>query len=202
MAYMSQEKKKALAPAIKACLAKHGVNGSLSVDHHSSLILTIKSGSIDFFKDLVVQRNRADWEIAETIKTKEKGGSLSVNHYHYKDHFEGKSLAFLSEVIPLMMIGNHDRSDIQSDYFDVGWYIDIHVGRWNKPYELITDAPYMSEDEIADVRDIIEEVATKQLDSGALNAIRKIVAEINFAPLRHADAAGALLKIKKLLDES
>jgi hypothetical protein len=34
--------------------------------------------------------------------------------------------------------GNHDNSDIQSDYFDVGWYISINVGRWDKPYELVT----------------------------------------------------------------
>jgi hypothetical protein len=36
-----------------------------------------------------------------------------------------------------MMVGNHDRSDIQSDYFDVGWYVDINIGRWNKPYALV-----------------------------------------------------------------
>jgi hypothetical protein len=22
-----------------------------------------------------------------------------------------------------------------TDYFDVGWYIDINVGKWNKPYQ-------------------------------------------------------------------
>jgi hypothetical protein len=32
--------------------------------------------------------------------------------------------------------GNHDRSDIQTDYFDVGWYVDVNIGRWNKPYIL------------------------------------------------------------------
>jgi hypothetical protein len=35
-----------------------------------------------------------------------------------------------------MNVGNHDRSDIQSDYFDVGWYVDVNVGAWNQPYEL------------------------------------------------------------------
>ena len=41
---------------------------------------------------------------------------------------------FLSEVIPAMNNGNHDNSDIQTDYFDVGWYIDVNIGKWNKPY--------------------------------------------------------------------
>jgi hypothetical protein len=34
------------------------------------------------------------------------------------------------------MTGNHDRSDIQSDYFDVGWYVDVNIGSWNRPYEV------------------------------------------------------------------
>ena len=33
--------------------------------------------------------------------------------------------------------GNHDRSDPQSDYFDVGWYVDVNIGKWNKPYTLV-----------------------------------------------------------------
>jgi hypothetical protein len=36
-----------------------------------------------------------------------------------------------------MNAGNWDKSDIQTDYFDVGWYIDVNVGRWDKPYALV-----------------------------------------------------------------
>lgn len=63
--------------------------------------------------------------------------SIPVNVYWYKEHFSGKALEFLSEVIPLMNIGNHDNSDIQSDYFDVGWYVNVNVGKWDKPYEVV-----------------------------------------------------------------
>ena len=35
-----------------------------------------------------------------------------------------------------MMIGNHNESDSQTDYFNVGWYIDIGIGRWDKPYQV------------------------------------------------------------------
>ena len=60
----------------------------------------------------------------------------TINNYWYQDHFTGKSLEFLNKLVPLMMVGNHDNSDIMTDYFDVGWYIDINIGRWNKPYQL------------------------------------------------------------------
>ena len=112
---MNQEKKAKLAPAIKAICKKHGVKASLAVHNHSTLVLNIKSGKIDF-----------------------GGDRIQVNHYWYKDHYADNpaALAFLSEVIPAMNVGNHDRSDIQTDYFDVGWYIDVNVGRWNNPYVL------------------------------------------------------------------
>ena len=48
MAYISQEDKKALAPAIKAVLKKYGVKGSIAINHHSSLVVNIKSGVLDF----------------------------------------------------------------------------------------------------------------------------------------------------------
>ena len=67
-----------------------------------------------------------------------KNRSLDVNPYWYHEHFDGKAKKFLSEVIPAMNKGNHDNSDIQTDYFDVGWYVDVNVGKWDKPYVLET----------------------------------------------------------------
>jgi len=30
--------------------------------------------------------------------------------------------------------GNHNNSDIQTDYFDVGWYITVNLGKYDTPY--------------------------------------------------------------------
>jgi hypothetical protein len=125
MAYMSQEKKSKIAPAVKAILKKYKVKGSLSVRNHMSLVLTIKEGSVDFYSDYGTT--------PESRKDAEKFG-IQVNPYWYQDHFVGQSKKFLEEVIPAMNSGNHNNSDVQSDYFDVGWYIDVNIGKWNKPY--------------------------------------------------------------------
>jgi hypothetical protein len=125
MAYMSQEKKAKIAPAIKAILKKYKVKGSLSVRNHMSLVLNIKEGSVDFYSDYGTT--------PESRKDAEKFG-IQVNPYWYQDHFVGKSKKFLAEIIPAMNAGNHNNSDAQTDYFDVGWYIDVNIGRWNKPY--------------------------------------------------------------------
>lgn len=131
MAYVSQELKAKLAPKIKAICKKYGVKASLSVRNHSVLCLNIKSGKIDFISDynLTVGEKYND-----NIGYQKPTTYIQVNTYWYKDHFSGEAYHFLSEVIPAMNAGNHDNSDIQVDYFDVGWYIDVNVGKWNKPY--------------------------------------------------------------------
>lgn len=110
MAFMNQEKKAALAPAIKAVLKKHGMKGSIAVKHHSTLVVNVQEGPLEFNE------------------------KTSVNPYCIVNNYEGQQLEFLQELKATMMNGNHDKSDIQSDYFDVGWYITINIGQWNKPY--------------------------------------------------------------------
>ena len=120
---MNQEKKAKIAPQVKAILKKYNVKASLAVRNHMTLVLNVKQGPIDFINDFGNPEDAAKF-------------GIQVNPYHYKSHFEGKSVKFLEEVITAMNVGNHDRSDIQSDYFDVGWYVDVNIGKWNKPYAL------------------------------------------------------------------
>ena len=111
MAYFNQERKKEMAPAIKALLKKYGMKGSLAVRHHSTVVLNLKEGPIDF-----------------------GGDSIQVNVYWIDKNYTGVAREFLEEAYAILMQGNHDRSDIMTDYFDVGWYVKINVGRWDRPY--------------------------------------------------------------------
>jgi hypothetical protein len=139
MAYMSQERKAQLAPAIKAVCKKYGVKATIAVSHHMTLVLNIKSGPLNFVEDFIqCDNNRVSGEkLSEgQIEYIRREQYFDVNPYWYQNHFSGNSLAFLEEVFAAMNQGNHNRSDIQSDYFDVGWYVDVNVGSWNKPYIL------------------------------------------------------------------
>ncbi|CAB4130261.1 hypothetical protein UFOVP116_350 [uncultured Caudovirales phage] len=124
MAYFTQDMKKAIAPKVKALCAKYGVKGSMSVKHHSQVCLTIKSGKIDFFKD-----------VSNDSYSKARG-YVQVNHYHIDKHFSGKAAEFLNEAKRILNSGNYDNSDIQSDYFDVGFYVSMNIGKWDQPYVL------------------------------------------------------------------
>ena len=115
MAYVSQEKKAQLAPAIKAVLNKYGMKGSISVRHHSSLVVTVKQGPIDFGKDDYIQ----------------------VNTYWINDHYEGTARDFLNELKAAMEGPDFfNEDDAMTDYFHRSHYTDINIGAWNKPYAL------------------------------------------------------------------
>lgn len=135
MAYVSQSLKASLAPAIKAICKKYGVKGTLAVRNHSTLCLNIKSGSIDFIGNSNEVCGNDHYQVSRGF-TPNKSGYDNVNPYHYKNHYSGKALKFLNEVMPLLNKGNHDNSDIMTDYFDVGWYVDVNIGKWDKPYVL------------------------------------------------------------------
>ena len=129
MAYMSQEKKAKIAPVVKAICKKYNIKASLAVRNHSTLVLNVKQGDIDFVGNFnQVTGGSLHGNPVESIQ---------VNPYWFHDHFDGKAKAFLTEVLAAMNVGNHDRSDIQTDYFDVGWYVDVNIGRWNQPYALV-----------------------------------------------------------------
>ena len=140
MAYMNQEKKAKIAANLKPILKKYGVKGTLSVRNHSTLVLNIKSGPIDFVENFIntgSDKSYVNNMTQDQIDYLRKHQSIDVNPYWYKEHFSGRAKQFLMEVIPAMNDGNHDNSDIQTDYFDVGWYIDVNIGKWNKPYQVV-----------------------------------------------------------------
>jgi hypothetical protein len=134
MAYMSMERKQKLAPGIKAVLKKYGMKGTISKDRFS-IKVNITSGPIDFIKPYN-ESGKAEWAYKYPSWKWVDQTYIDVNTYwidqNYENNPQGK--AFLLELYKAMSVGNHDNSDIQTDYFDVGWYTHINIGKWNKPY--------------------------------------------------------------------
>lgn len=124
MAYMSQKRKKELMPGIKKVLAKYGVKATFRV-RHGTLVATIREGGIDFINDFKVTTDQ--WGNKSEFH-------YQTNEYHLDKSWTGPALSFLQELKAAMKDGNWDNSDIMTDYFDVGWYIDMNIGDYNKPY--------------------------------------------------------------------
>jgi hypothetical protein len=138
MAYMNQERKAKIAGNLKPILAKYGIKGSLSVYNHSTIVLTLKSGKIDFIENFISTdhaSNRGRKMEQSQIDYIRKNQSLDINPYWFQEHFSGKAKEFLTEAMKALKSADwYDESDAMVDYFNTAYYVDINVGKWNKPY--------------------------------------------------------------------
>lgn len=111
MAYMRKEHAKEIRDKIKAAFpSKDGWKFSIVNQDHSTISVAIMQSPVKF-----EQRQ-------------------NINKYWYKDHLKDnpEQLAVIDKIISIYDEGNHDNSDIMTDYFDVGWYTDVQIGRWDK----------------------------------------------------------------------
>jgi len=115
MAWFDQKMKQEMAPKIKKLCQKYGIKGRLSVHNHSTVIFNVTEGIHDFCKD--------------------RPSYFSPNQY-WLDQYEDNPIlhSFLKEAFEILFEGNWDKSDIQTDYFNVGWYVNLNIGSYNKPY--------------------------------------------------------------------
>ena len=123
MAYIGAQDVKAIRDELKATFPnfKFGVrkgSGSLSVE------VTIKQGPVDF---------------AEVFKG-ERTAYAQINEFHL--YLYGKHEAFFDQVLEIIKCAParaggrawFDKSDSQTDYFSIAYYIHLNVGEWNAPY--------------------------------------------------------------------
>lgn len=118
MAYISSQK----VAEIRANLKKEFPEIKFSVvrRHYSAVDVAILKTPYDFRPD--------------SLKNREH---LSINSYWFQEHGY-KHTDILNRIIKIINEGNHDNSDIMTDYFDVGWYSEFSLGKWNKPCEFIS----------------------------------------------------------------
>jgi len=132
MAYIDQDRKAVIQAALKPILKKYGVRGTLSIRNHMTIVLTVKSGKIDFIDNF----NRvAGQKYGDRFSP--AAGSIQVNTYWFKDHFDGLASDFIQDALTVLKSGGwYDNSDAMTDYFDTAYYIDINIGRWDRNYVL------------------------------------------------------------------
>ena len=140
MAYVDQSLKAKLAPEIKAICKKYGIKASIAVRHHSTLVLNIRQGSINFVENYIetdAAKPYGNKMSADQVDYIRKNQCLDVNTYWVTDHYSGKAKEFLVEMIAAMEGPDFfNEDDAQTDYFHRSHYIDINIGTWNKPYAL------------------------------------------------------------------
>jgi hypothetical protein len=118
MAYVSQADKAELTPAIKAVLKKYDMKATIAVRNHSTLVVKVRSGRIDFQDYAQPYSNYID-----------------VNVYHIDAHYSGVARDFLNELLDAMKGAKYfNNDDAMTDYFHRSHYTDIEIGTFKKPY--------------------------------------------------------------------
>lgn len=126
MAYIDQTKKKAIAAQLKGVIPATW-RYSLAIQHHSTLVLTIRQADIDIIPLIKMEYPRDYYKF--TVFVNSNTNFPTVTDVELKNK--------LQEIANVMNAGNYDRSDSQSDYFCVGWYVKIKIGDWGKPLKII-----------------------------------------------------------------
>jgi hypothetical protein len=115
-------------------LAKYKVKGSLSVRNHSTIVLTLKSGAIDFIGNSNRVCGNDFYQVQRGFKPTTSGYD-QVNPYWFQDHYDGDAKAFLTEAMNALKSADwYDESNAMIDYFNIAYYVDINIGKWDSPY--------------------------------------------------------------------
>jgi hypothetical protein len=134
MAYMDQEKKAKIAAELRKVIPRDW-KYTLSVHHHSSLTLHIMAAPVDLFTE---HAHHDKWS----------NGYIQLNEYYLETQYSGKLLETMQAIRKALNCLNYDRSDVQTDYFDVGYWAYIRIGRWNKPFQVLGRKPEPTYDEL------------------------------------------------------
>lgn len=133
MAYMSQEKKQEINASLKKVMPKSW-NWSLSVSHHSTIVLTIQSAPVDLCTEWQENVNRR--RMQENDQCLNRPSYVQVNPYYPENQFD-ESLPVIEAALACLYEGHWDHSDSQTDYFHCAWYVNVNLGRWNKPFQYL-----------------------------------------------------------------
>lgn len=131
MAYMSQDRKKRIAAELKKVVPSDW-KYTLSVQHHSQLTMTIRKGP----EALMIEPE--SWRYGEfTEQHMVEGGYRDLNVYHLKSYVVPELYDTMKAILDTLNLENYDNSDVMSDYFDVGYYVELNIGSYDKPFEAI-----------------------------------------------------------------
>ena len=137
MAYISTQEVAAIRKELKAQLPQYKF--SVTKHHHSSVTVAFMKGPA--FAEFQT-RDRYTGEFKDDVM----GDHEQLNHYHAESFYGEENGALIKKVekiiktAPVKAGGRewYDNSDAMTDYFDTAFYMNIHVGKWDKPYVVET----------------------------------------------------------------
>ena len=139
MAYVTTEIITKARASMKVLNKEYGMKSTLSGKGSSTLRLCISEGGIDFVDNY--------WEVKQfkdegylSQESMRLSANIQTNTFHLDKSFSKEALVYLEKAKAILKDEHWDESDIMTDYFNCSFYIDIEIGKWNKPYNLVAQS--------------------------------------------------------------
>ena len=114
MAYISSEDVKVIRENIKKSFpSKDGWKISVTKHHCTTIVVAIM----------------------QSPKKYNFEGYVQVNHYYIEkdSNFTDEQKSVLKKLVEIISKKHWDKSDIMTDYFHCAFFIQLYIGKWNKP---------------------------------------------------------------------
>lgn len=130
----------------EAFSARDGWKLSVTKEHNSGICVAIMEAPLDF---------------SVCCSNQEKKYS-QLNPRYFGEHYaEYPALVEVVEKInSIINLGNYDKSEPMTDYFEVGWYTDVHVGKWDKFFVYV---PKQVSAPVQAVTEPVQEIAENEI---------------------------------------
>lgn len=139
MAWMNQERKALIAAELKKVVPA-GWKYTLAVRNGSTIVMTVTQAPVDIIGEMLRVSSEKDFSASSKKDPTQRPTNMDVNPYYLDRQFDGELLGTMSKIMDALNLrnvsgkGNWDNSDLMTDYFDVGWYVDLNIGSWNRPF--------------------------------------------------------------------
>lgn len=124
MAYISTEQVAEIRKQLKKEFP--AVKFSITRSHGTKVNVSVLEADFDIFADLLDPEHVFN-------------NHVQVNHYYLDNHWEGRGLELLERIAEVAADGSYNRNanDPTADYGDMTFFVDISIGRWNKPFQVV-----------------------------------------------------------------
>lgn len=134
MAYMDQQTKARIAAELKKVMPS-GWKYSLSVQHHSKIMMTITAAPVDIIGELNAVRQEKAQRFGQDFHPI-ADGHAEISYCADTAFPDGSKIyPVIEQAIQALKSADwFDRSDSMTDYFHSAYYIGLQIGRWDKPF--------------------------------------------------------------------
>tara|TARA_R110001583_G_scaffold5913_1_gene31097 strand:+ start:1273 stop:1701 length:429 start_codon:yes stop_codon:yes gene_type:complete len=138
MAYINSAETKAIRKALKERFPEYKFSVKIGAGNLSVSVSVVEGPAFD--------KEEAQWNHVEDkfVAPNLNKDHSSINEYYIEDHYPNNA-EFFKEVVDIIKtapfkagVGDlwFDKSDIMTDYAHISYYINLHVGAWNKPFQI------------------------------------------------------------------